>query len=192
MEKGKVDIKRSIIILKAVNKWTRDSLLKNQRPGKNYVVKRSIPKRFREVEGQLKEKARVVRLTNFNNVRTEIEIRGTNICLLVKEKNPTGTRANDWRMEEQIDLKVEAAKKPVEAVKMKDPGTSVLVTMNKEIQVPAEFEKLVKAKIKGIPDLKYTVVDKINLVIDCKEQLKASEVYTTLKAGIEDARIAKN
>ena len=75
---------------------------------------------------------------------------------------------------------------------MKDPGTSVLVTMNKEIHVPAEFEKLVKAKIKGMPDLKYTVVDKINLVIDCQEQLMASEVYVTLKAGMEDARIAKN
>ena len=83
-------------------------------------------------------------------------------------------------------------KKPVEIVKMKDPGTSVLVTMNKEMHVPAEFEKLVKAKIKGMPNLKYTVVDKINLVIDCQEQLMASEVYATLKAGMEDARIAKN
>ena len=136
-KKGKVDNKRSIIILEALNKWTRDSLLKNQRPGKNFVVKRSIPKRFREVEGQLKEKARVIRLTNINNVRTEIEIRGTNLCLLVKEKNPTGTMTSDLRLEDQIDLKAEAAKKPVEAVKMKDPGTSVLVTMNKEIQVPA-------------------------------------------------------
>ena len=70
MKKGKVEYKRSIIILEALNKWTRDSLLKNQRPGKNFVVKRSIPKRFREVEGQLKEKARVIRLTNINNVRT--------------------------------------------------------------------------------------------------------------------------
>ena len=56
--------------------------------------------------------------------------------------------ANDWRVEEQRDLKLEAAKKPAEVVKMKDPGTSVLVTMNKEIHVPAKFEKLVKAKIK--------------------------------------------
>ena len=97
---------------------------------------------------------------------------------------------SDWHVEDQIDLKAEAAKKPVEAVKMKDLG--MLVTMNKEIQVPAEFEKLVKAKVKDIPDLKYTVVDKINLVIDCKEQLKVSEVYATLKAGIEDERIGKN
>ena len=164
----------------------------NQKPGKNIIVKRSVPKRFREVEGQLKEKARAVRITNLNNVRTEIEIRGTNMCLLVKEKNPTGTTANDWRVEEQRDLKLDAAKKPTEVVKMKDPGTSVLVTMNKEIHVPAEFEKLVKAKIKGLQDLKYTVVDKINVVIDCQEQLKASEVYATLKAGIENARIAKN
>merc|ERR1711951_217993 len=104
-----------------------------------------------------------------------------NICLLVKEKNPAGTMTRDWRVEDQIDLKAEAAKKPLEAVKMKDPGTSVLVTMKKEIQAPAEFKKLVKAKVKDIPDLKYTVIDKINLVIDCKEKLRASEVYAVLK-----------
>ena len=64
--------------------------------------------------------------------------------------------------------------------------------MNKEIQAPAEFEKIVKAKVKDMPDLKYTVIDKINLVIDCKEKLKASEVYAILKTGLEDSRIAKN
>ena len=47
------------------------------------------------MEGQLKEKARGVRITNLNNVRTEVEIRGTNMCLLVNEKNPTGATAND-------------------------------------------------------------------------------------------------
>ena len=73
----------------------------------------------------MKEKARVIRRTNINNMRTEIEIRGTNLCLVVKEKNPTGTMTSDWRVEDQIDLKAEATKKPVEAVKMKDPGTSV-------------------------------------------------------------------
>ena len=101
------------------------------------------------MEGQLKEKARAVRITNLNNVRTEIEIRGTNMCPLVKEKNPTGATANDWRVEVQRDLNLEAAKKLSEAVKMKDPGTSVLGTMNREMHVPAEFEKLVKAKIRG-------------------------------------------
>ena len=66
----------------------------------------------------MKERARVIRLTNINNVRTEIEMRGTNLCLLVKEKNPAGTMTSDWRVEDQIDLKAEAAKKSVEAVKM--------------------------------------------------------------------------
>ena len=113
------------------------------------------------------------------------------MCLLVKEKNPVGVTTNEWRVEEEVDLKLEVAKKTVETVKMKDPGTSILVTMNKEIHAPAEFEKLVKSKIKGMTNLKYTVVDKINLVIDCQEQLMASEVYATLKAGMEDARIAK-
>ena len=144
------------------------------------------------MENHLKEKTRAVRITNLKSVRTEIEIRGTSMCLLVKEKNPVGVTTNEWRVEEEVDLKLEVAKKPVETVKMKDPGTLILVTMNKEIHVPAEFEKLVKSKIKGMTNLKYTVVDKINLVIDCQEQLMASEVYATLKAEMEDARISKN
>ena len=83
-------------------------------------------------------------------------------------------------------------KKPMEAVKMKEPGTSVLITMNKEINAPAEFEKMVKEKVKDMPDLKYTVIDKVNIVIDCNEKLKANAVYAMLKTGIEDAKIAKN
>ena len=83
-------------------------------------------------------------------------------------------------------------KKPMEAVKMKEPGTSVLITMNNEIHTPAEFEKMVKEKVKDMPDLKYTVIDKVNLVIDCNVKLKANAVYAILKTGKEDARIAKN
>ena len=59
-KKGKVDNKRSIVILETGSKWTRDFLLRNQKPGKNFVVKRSVPKRFREVENKSKEKARAV------------------------------------------------------------------------------------------------------------------------------------
>ena len=46
LKKAKVENKCSIIILEAHNKWTRDSLLRNQRPGKNFVVKRSIPRKI--------------------------------------------------------------------------------------------------------------------------------------------------
>ena len=83
-------------------------------------------------------------------------------------------------------------KKPMEAVKMKEPGTSVLITMNKEINAPAEFEKMVKEKVEDMPDLKYTVIDKVNIVIDCNEKLKANAVYAMLKKGIDDERIAMN
>ena len=41
-----------------------------------------------------------------------------------------------------------------------------MITMNKEINVLAEFERMVKEKVKDMPDLKYTVIDKVNIVID--------------------------
>ena len=50
----------------------------------------------------------------------------------------------------------------------------------------------VKEKVKDMPDLKYTVIDKVNIVIDCNEKPKAKAVYAMLKSGIEDARIAMN
>ena len=140
----------------------------------------------------MKERARVIRLTNTNNIRTEVEIRGTDLCLLVRERNPNGMMANDWRVEEHIDLKGKAMKKPMVAVKMKESGTSLLITMNKEINAPAEFERMVKEKVKDMPDLKYTVIDKVNIVIDCNEKPKAKAVYAMLKTGIEDARIEMN
>ena len=87
---------------------------------------------------------------------------------------------------------MKATKKPTEWFKMKEPGMSVLVTMNKEMPVPAEFENHVKGKVKDIPDLQFTVVDKVHLVIDCQEQNEASEVYATLQAAMEDARVTKN
>ena len=68
------------------------------------------------------------------------------MCLLVKEKNPSGATPNKWRVKVERDLKVESAKKPSESFKIKDPGTSVLVTMNREMPVPVEFEKQVKPK----------------------------------------------
>lgn len=56
------------------------------------MVKRSIPKRYREAENQLKEKARVKRTINLNNIRTEIEVRGTRLVFLVKQKTPLATK----------------------------------------------------------------------------------------------------
>ena len=56
-KKSKAENKKSLIILKTGNRWTRENILRNQRPGKNFIVKRSIPKNFRDVESQLKERA---------------------------------------------------------------------------------------------------------------------------------------
>ena len=83
-------------------------------------------------------------------------------------------------------------KKPMVAVKMKESGTSLLITMNKEINAPAEFERMVEEKVKDMPDLKYTVIDKVNIVIDCNEKPKAKATYAMLKTGIEDAMIVIN
>ena len=109
-----------------------------------------------------------------------------------EKKNPSGATPNEWRVEAERDLNIEAAKKSSESFKMKEPGTSVLVTKNREMPIPAEFEKQVKGKVKDIPDLLFTVVNKMHLVIDCHELKKVSEVYATLQAGMEDARVIKN
>ena len=96
--------KKSVIILDARSVWNREHILRNQKAGKDFMVKKSIPKRFRDAENVLKEKARMVRVININGIKTEVEVRGTKMCLLVKEKTPVGSKANDWRVEQDIDL----------------------------------------------------------------------------------------
>ena len=156
------------------------------------MVKKSIPKRFRDAENVLKEKARTVRVINMNGIKTEVEVRGTKMCLLVKEKSPVGSEANDWRVEQEIDLLAEAAKMPTESFKMKDKGKSVLVTMNMEMSEPTLLKTLITNKLHRFEDLKVMAVDKRNAVIDCPDADVAVEVAAILKVEVTDSRVSMN
>ena len=156
------------------------------------MVKRSIPKRYREAENELKEKARVKRMINLNNIRTEIEVRGTKLVLLVKQKTPVGDKANDWSVEEEVDLLDVAARNTVESYTMKEKGKSVLVTMNQELSEPSILKSLIDNKLTRYVDLAVTVVDKRNAVVDCPTTEVALEVAALLKVEITDSRVSKN
>ena len=73
-KKGATDNKKSIVILDAVSRWNRENILRNQKASKDFIVKKSIPKRFRDAENMLKEKARTVRVINMNGIKTEVEV----------------------------------------------------------------------------------------------------------------------
>ena len=186
------DDKKSVIILDTGSVWNREHILKNQKPGKEFMVKKSVPKRFREAENILKEKARTMRVINLNSIKTEVETRGTKMVLLVKEKTPPGTKANDWSIEQEIDLLDEAAKTPAEAYKMKEKGLSVLVTMNLETSQPSILKSLVQNKLTRFDDLKVVAVDKRNAVVDCPALNVASEVAALLRVDFKDARVSTN
>ena len=186
------DDKKSVIILDTGSVWNREHILKNQKPGKEFMVKKSIPKRFREAENILKEKARTMRVINLNSIKTEVETRGTKMVLLVKEKTPAGAKANDWSIEQEIDLLDEAAKTPAEAYKMKEKGLSVLVTMNLETSQPSILRSLVENKLTRFEDLKVVAVDKRNAVIDCPAPNVALEVAALLRVDFKDARVSMN
>ena len=186
------DNKKSVIILDTGSVWNREHILKNQKPGKEFTVKKSIPKRFREIENTLKERARTMRVINLNSIKTEVETRGTKMVLLVKEKTPAGTKANDWSIEHEIDLLDEAAKMPVESYKMKEKGMSVLVTMNLETSQPSILKSLVDNKLTRFEDLKVVAVDKRNAVIDCPTPDVALEVAALLRVDCKDARVSMN
>ena len=156
------------------------------------MIKRSIPKRYRDAENELKEKARVKRMINLNNIRTEIEVRGTKLVLLVKQKMPVGDRANDRRVEEEIDLLDVAARNTVESYKMKEKGKSALVTMNHEMSEPTIQKSLIAIKLTRFDDLEVTAVDKRNAVVDCPNTEVALEVAALLKVEVTDSRVSKN
>ena len=156
------------------------------------MVKKSIPKIFRDAENVLKEKARMVRVINMNGIKTEVEVRGTKMCLLVKEKTPVGSKANDWRVEQEVDLLAEAAKMPAESLKMKDKGKSVLVTMNVEMSEPTLLKTLITNKLHRFEDLKVLAVDKRNAVVDCPDVDVVVEVAAILKVEVTDSRVSMN
>ena len=114
------------------------------------------------------------------------------MVLLVKEKTPAGAKANDWNIEQEIDLLEEAAKTPVESYKMKEKGKSVLVTMNLEMSQPSILKSLVDNKLSRFEDLKVVAVDKRNAVIDCPGSEVALEVAALLKIDFTDARVTMN
>ena len=155
------------------------------------MVKRSIPKRYREAENELKEKARVKRTINLNNIRTEIEVRGTKLVLLVKQKTPLGDKANDWSVEDGIDLLDVAAKNTGESYIMKEKGKSVLVTMNQQLSEPSILKSLINNKLTRYDELAVTAVDKRNAVVDCPSTEVALEVAALLKVEILDSRVAE-
>ena len=190
-KKAASDDKKSVIILDAGSERGREHILRNQKPGKSFMVKRSIPKRYREAENQLKEKARVKRTINLNNIRTEIEVRGTRLVLLVKQKTPLGDKANDWSIEDGVDLLDVAVKNTGESYKMKEKGKSVLVTMNQEMSGPSILKTLINNKLTRFDGLAVTAVDKRNAVVDCPSTEIALDVAALLKIEILDSRVAE-
>ena len=118
--------------------------------------------------------------------------RGTKIVLLVKEKTPVGAKANDWSVEQEVDLLVEAAKMPAESYKMKDKGKSVLVTMNVEMSEPTLLKTLITNKLHRFEDLKVLAVNKRNAVVDCPDVDVAVEVAAILKVEVTDSRVSMN
>ena len=85
-KKGATDNKKSIVILDANNRWARENILRNQKAGKDFIVKKSILKRFRDAENELKKKARTVRVINMNGIKTEVEIWGIRCVSSLKRR----------------------------------------------------------------------------------------------------------
>ena len=189
-KKAASDDKKSIIILDAGSERGREHILRNQKPGKPFRVKRSIPKRYRDAENQLNEKARVKRTIHHNNIKTEIEVRGTRLVLLVKQKTPLGEKSNDWSVEDEVDLLDVAAKNVGESFKLKEKGKSVLVTMNNEMTEPSILKSLVNNKLTRFKGLEVAAVDKKNAVIDCPSTEIALDVAALLRVEILDSRVA--
>ena len=83
-------------MLDAGNYWNRDHILRNQRAGKKFIVKKAIPQKYREAEKVLKDMATTLREVNMRAVITEIELKGTSLCLMVRERKTVGTSPGDW------------------------------------------------------------------------------------------------
>ena len=110
----------------------------------------------------------------------------------MKEKNPVGSKPNEWRVEQEIDLLNEAAKMPLESFQMKDWVKSVLVTMNNELSEPSILKSLIENKLERFENQQISAVDKRNTVVDCSGEEVAVEVAALLKVEVTGARVSRN
>ena len=76
--------------------WNRVHILTHHKAGKKFIMKKSIPQKYCEAENKLKDMARTLREVNTNAVCTEVEMKGNTLCLMVREKNVTGSTPNTW------------------------------------------------------------------------------------------------
>ena len=127
-----------------------------------------------------------------NSIKTEIELKGNSMCLMVKEKKPVGSTPNEWRVEHEINLIDEIPATAAMPFQMKKRGKSILVTMNTVLSTPDVLGTLLKSKFAEFDYLVYNVVDKKKAVIDCKEVEDAKRAKALLKADVKDARVTRN
>ena len=66
--------------------------------------------------------ARTLRGVKLNVIKTDIKMRGTLMCLMVKEKKPVGSIPNEWKVEHEIDLLDEISNKSTTSFQMKERG----------------------------------------------------------------------
>ena len=110
--------------------------------------------------------------------------------MLVKQKTLLGEKANDWVVEDEVDLLDVATKNVGESFKLKEKGKSVLVTMNNEVTEPSILKSLVNNKLTRFTGLEVAAVDRRNVVIDCPSTETALEVIALLRVEILDSRVA--
>ena len=124
-------------------------------------------------------------------VITEIELKGTSLCLMVREKKTAGSSPGEWEVYHEIDLLRDEASKPGASFKMKEKGKSILVYMNHDSTSTAISKTTLKNYLEGYNDLEYTMVDKKRAVICCKEEDDAFRAEAKLKVEINYAWMSR-
>ena len=178
-------------MLDAGNQWNRDHILRNQKAGKKFMVKKAMPQKYREVEKVLNAMAMSLCEVNMHVDSTEVGLKGTSLSLMVREKKTAGSSPSEWEVYHEIDLLRDKASKPGVSFKMKEKGKSILVSMNHDSTSTAIFETTLKNYLEGYNDLKYTMVDKKRAVICCKEEDDAIRAEAKLKVELKDAWILR-
>ena len=130
-------------MLDSCSPWNRDHIFKNQKGGTNFFIKKCFPKRYHEAVKILDGMAFTLREVNMKAVHTELVLQGTTLCLLYKNKKRDGNPPSDWIKYHKVDPTLEQESETMQKEKIREKGTSILVSMFQDTTSPEIYKTTV-------------------------------------------------
>ena len=150
--KDAVNGKRSLILLNAGTVQNRDFILMNLKKDKEYIVKKSFPKRYNQAQRKLNEMGHTLRKMHDEKINTEIWYKGVSLCLWYRLKRREGEKYEEWIKHSEINPTMEEVNEEAPKKNVKIDGTSFFVNLKEDTESEAALRKSMSDSLKDHGD----------------------------------------